>query len=153
MNDYPGAPEQFDINLREKTIKENEELLAKINSDSILKAPLVRGSVYFYINTYNEDNQSNEELIDDPTALDTAIKDLGIEIRHENKHHRWVAQAPQALKVLEIAKIYLKQKNKALSDDFGINAELKWRDSKEAESIIHLMRNKDDNDWNVKRYT
>ena len=152
MNDYPGAPEQFDINLREKTIKENEELLAKINSDSILKAPLVRGSVYFYINTYNEDNQSNEELIDDPTALDTAIKDLGIEIRHENKHHRWVAQAPQALKVLEIAKIYLKQKNKALSDDFGINAELKWRDDQGLENIVHLTQDRDSVAWQVTRY-
>ena len=88
MNDYPDVSKQFDFSLSEETIEESKELLAKIDSKSILKASIVKGSIYFYLNTRDDSNQSKEDLIDDPTALDAAIKDLGIEIKYENKHHR-----------------------------------------------------------------
>ena len=100
MNEQPGAPEQFGIRLREEMIEENKGLLAKIGSDSISEAAEIKGSIYFYTNTCVDGHQNKEELIDDPTALDAAIKNLTVEIKYEHKHHRWAAQLPQALKIL-----------------------------------------------------
>jgi hypothetical protein len=149
MNEQPGAPKS---RLSQETIEENKELLAKIGSDSILKAPAIKGSIYFYINTYNNGNQSKEELIDDPTALDAAIKNLAIEIKHENKHHRWVAQLPYTLIILEFAAARLRLKNNILPDNYGINAELKWRGDKDFEHIIHLTQSKGEYGWQVSRF-
>ena len=158
MKEQPGAPKQFSSHLGEETVEKNRELLAKIGSDSILKAPAIKGSIYFYINTYNNGNQSKEELIDDPTALDAAIKNLEIEIKYENQHHRWVAQLPQALKILEFAAEHLSLNNNILPDNIspdniGINAELKWRDEKDFENIIHLTQSKVNAEWQVSRFT
>ena len=47
MNEQPGTPEQFGSRLAEETILENKELLAKVGSNSILKAPAIKGSIYF----------------------------------------------------------------------------------------------------------
>ena len=152
MNEQPGAPKRFGSRLSQETIEENKELLAKIGSDSILKAPAIKGSIYFYINTYNNGNQSKEELIDDPTALDAAIKNLAIEIKHENKHHRWVAQLPYTLIILEFAAARLRLKNNILPDTYGINAELKWRGDKDFEHIIHLTQSKGEYGWQVSRF-
>ena len=152
MNEQPGAPKRFGSRLSQETIEENKELLAKIGSDSILKAPAIKGSIYFYINTYNNGNQSKEELIDDPTALDAAIKNLAIEIKHENKHHRWAAQLPYTLIILEFAAARLRQKNNILPDNYGINAELKWRGDKDFEHIIHLTQSKGEYGWQVSRF-
>jgi hypothetical protein len=152
MNEQPGAPKRFGSRLSQETIEENKDLLAKIGSDSILKAPAIKGSIYFYINTYNNGNQSKEELIDDPTALDAAIKNLAIEIKHENKHHRWVAQLSYTLIILEFAAARLRLKNNILPDNYGINAELKWRGDKDFEHIIHLTQSKGEYGWQVSRF-
>ena len=152
MNEQPGAPKRFGSRLSQETIEENKELLAKIGSDSILKAPAIKGSIYFYINTYNNGNQSKEELIDDPTALDAAIKNLAIEIKHENKHHRWVAQLSYTLIILEFAAARLRLNNNILPDNYGINAELKWRGDKDFEHIIHLTQSKGEYGWQVSRF-
>ena len=84
MKEQPGAPKQFSSHLGEETVEKNRELLAKIGSDSILKAPAIKGSIYFYINICSDVTQSKEELIDDPTALNAAIENLAIEIKYEN---------------------------------------------------------------------
>ena len=151
-NDHPEAPKPLGCHLSEETIENNKKLLSKIDSKSILLASEVKGSLYFYVYVHDADNQSKEELIDDPSALDFASNDLGIEIRNENKHHRWVAQAPQALKILEFATIYLKQKNYDSSSNFGVNVELKWQDEQDQEVIIHLSQSKDNAEWRVARY-
>jgi len=152
MNEQPGAPKQFGSRLSEETVEENRELLAKIGSDSILKAPAIKGSIYFYINICGDSTQSREKLIDDPTALNAAIKNLAIEIKYENKHHRWVSQPPQALKILEFAAEYLSLNNNITLDNIGINAELKWRDEKDFENIIHLAQSKSNAEWQVSRF-
>ena len=152
MNEQPGAPEQFGSRLDEETIEENRELLAKIGSASIAKAAKIKGSIYFFINTCVDGYQSKEELIDDPTALDAAIKYLAIEISYENKHHRWVAQLPHALKILEFAAAHLKLNNNISSDNLGINAELRWRDGKDFANIIHLTQSKGNTEWQVSRF-
>jgi len=152
MNEQPGAPKQFGSRLGEETVEENRELLAKIGSDSILKAPAIKGSIYFYINICYDGTQSKEELIDDPTALNAAIEHIAIEIKYENKHHRWVAQLPQALKILEFAAEYLSLNNNIMPDNIGINAELKWRDEKDFENIIHLTQSKGNAEWQVSRF-
>ncbi|MCP9907903.1 hypothetical protein KBY72_12070, partial [Cyanobium sp. BA5m-21] len=138
--------------LGEETVEENRELLAKIGSDSILKAPAIEGSIYFYINIFGDGTQRREELIDDPTALNAAIKNFAIEIKYENKHHRWVAQLPQALKILEFAAEHLSLNNNITPDNLGINAELKWRDEKDFENIIHLTQSKGNTEWQVSRF-
>ena len=130
----------------------NKQLLNKIDSESITRASSVKGSIYFYAVIPGENGIDKEELINDPTALDAAIKTLGIEIRHENKHHRWDAQLPQALKILEFAAMHLKQRNDALPGNTGINAELKWHDENDFENIIHLAQDKGKSDWQVARY-
>ena len=153
MKEQPGAPKQFSSHLGEETVEKNRELLAKIGSDSILKAPAIKGSIYFYINICSDVTQSKEELIDDPTALNAAIENLAIEIKYENQHHRWVAQLPQALKILEFAAEHLSLNNNILPDNIGINAELKWRDEKDFENIIHLTQSKVNAEWQVSRFT
>ncbi len=151
-NDHPEAPRPSGCQLSEETLKDNKKLLAKINSKSILLAPTVLGSLYFYIDARDADNPSKEELIDDPAALDSASNQLGIEIRKEAKHHRWVAQSPQALKILEFATRYLNQKNQQSSSCYGVNVELKWRDERDLETIIHLSQSKEQAEWRVTRY-
>ena len=152
MNEQPGSPKQFGSRLGEETVEENRELLAKIGSDSILKAPAIKGSIYFYINICGDSTQSKEELIDDPTALNAAIKNLAIEIKYENKHHRWVSQLPQVLKILEFAAEHLSLNSNITPDNLGINAELKWRDEKDFENIIHLTQSKGNAEWQVSRF-
>ena len=152
MNEQPGAPKQFGSRLGEETVEENRELLAKIGSDSILKAPAIKGSIYFYINICGDGTQSKEELIDDPTALNAAIEHIAIEIKYENKHHRWVSQLPHALKILEFAAEHLSLNNNITPDNIGINAELKWRDEKDFENIIHLTQSKGNAEWQVSRF-
>ena len=152
MNEQPGAPKQFGSRPGEETIEEHRELLTKIGSDSILKAPAIKGSIYFYINICGDGTQSKEELIDYPTALNAAIKNLAIEIKYENKHHRWVAQLPQALKILEFAAEHLSLNNNITPDNLGINVELKWRDEKDFENIIHLTQSKGNTEWQVSRF-
>ena len=151
MNEQPGSPKQFGSRLGEETVEENRELLAKIGSDSILKALAIKGSIYFYINICGDGTQSREELIDDPTALNAAIKNLAIEIKYENKHHRWVSRLPQALKLLEFAAEHLSLNNNITPDNLGINVELKWRDEKDFENIIHLTQSKGNTEWQVSR--
>ena len=81
-NDHPEVPKPLSYRLSEESIEENKKLLTQINSKSILLAPEVKGSLYFYIDSHDADNQSKEELIDDPSALDSVSNDLGIEIRN-----------------------------------------------------------------------
>ena len=152
MNEQPGAPEQLGSRLDEETIEENRELLGKIGSDSISEAAEIKGSIYFYANTYANDHQSKEELIEDPLALDAAIKNLAIEIKYEHKHHRWAAKLPHALKILEFAAARLKLNNNISPDNLGINAELRWRDGKDVENIIHLTQSKGNAEWQVSRF-
>ena len=152
-NDQADAPMPFGCRLSEETIEENKKLLAIIDSKSLLLAPAVKGSLYFYIDAHDADNPSKEELIDDPSALDSASNELGIEIRNENKHHRWVAQISQTLKILEFATINLSQKNYHSTSAFGVNVELKWQDERDQEIIIHLTQSKDQPGWQVTRYT
>ena len=152
MNEQPGAPKQFGSRLGEETVEKNRKLLAKIGSDSILKAPTIKGSTYFYINICGDGTQSKEELIDDPTALNAAIEHIAVEIKYENKHHRWVSRLPQALKILEFAAEHLSLNNNITPDNLGINAELKWRDEKDFENIIHLTQSKHNAEWQVSRF-
>ena len=151
-NDHPDAPNRFGIRSSAETIEANKELLAKIDSDSILKAPMLKGSIYFCIITCGDDGQSKEELINESTALGAAICDLGIEIKYENKHYRWAARAPQALKILEYAEAFLRESGDILPGNLGVNAELKWRDEKDFENIIHLTQSKENIGWLVTRY-
>jgi hypothetical protein len=152
MNEQPGAPERFGSRLDEETIEENRELLGKIGSDSISEAAEIKGSIYFHTNTCSDGQQNKEELIDAPTALDAAIKDLTIEIKYEHKHHRWAAQLPQALKILEFAAAHLRLNNNISPNNIGINAELRWRDEKDFEKIIHLTQSKGNDEWQVSRF-
>jgi hypothetical protein len=152
MNDHPDAATQFGCRLSEEMTEEDKELLDKIDSESILNASIVKGSLYFYIIALGDKNQSKEELIDDPAALAATAKDLGIEINYENKHHRWIAQASHALKILAFAATHLSLNGNTSPTIHGINTELKWRDEKGFENIIHLTRSKDNTDWQVTRY-
>lgn len=149
---HPDPLTRFDIDRSDEFTRENKELLVKINSESILKAPTVKGSIYFYVDTHNADNPDREELIDDPSALESVSNELGIEIRHESMHHRWTAKTFQALKILEFAVIYLQEKSNQSAGNFGINAEIKWEGEQGQESIIHIIRISGNADWEVKRY-
>jgi hypothetical protein len=151
-NEHADDPSQYGINFSDEATEVNMQLLAKIDSKSITRASSVKGSIYFYIGICGDDGINKEDLINDPTALDVAIKTLEIEIRHENKHHRWDAQLPHALKILEFAAIYLRQRNDASPVNTGINAELRWRDEKDFENIVHLAQDKARVDWRVTRY-
>ncbi len=152
-NDQADAPKPFGCHLSEEIIEENKKLLAKIDCKRILLSPAVKGSLYFYSDIHHADNPSKEDLIDDPSALDSVSSELGIEIRNEDKHHRWAAQISEALKILEYATTYLKRKGLNSSKTFGANVELKWRDEMDHETILHLSRTKDNSEWQVKRYT
>ena len=152
-NDQPDSPKQLGCHLSEETIEENKKLLAKIDCKSILLAPAVKGSLYFYSDAHDADNPSKEDLIDDPSALDSASNELGIEIRNEDKHHRWASQISEALKILEYATTYLKSKEHNSSSALGVNVELKWQDEQDLETILHLSRTKENTEWQVMRYT
>jgi hypothetical protein len=149
---HPDSSSQFDIDRSKELTRENKDLIAKIDGESILKAPIVKGSIYFYVDTHGDGDLGGEELIDDPCALDTLSKELGIEIRSESRHHRWTAKIPQALMIIEFAATHLRQLNDQSSVGFGVNAELKWQDDRDIENIIHLTQGKDNDDWEVKRY-
>ena len=151
-NQNVDALKQLGINFSDEASEVNKRLLAKIDSESITRVLSVKGSIYFYAVIRGDDGICKEGLINDPTALDAAIKTLGIEIRHENKHHRWDAQLAHALKILEFAAMHLKQHNDTSPGNTGINAELKWQDENDFENIIHLTQDKDKVDWHVTRY-
>jgi hypothetical protein len=148
----PDSSSQFDNDRSKELTREHIKLLAKIESESMLNAPMVKGSIYFYIDTHGDGDLNREELIDDPSALDPVSNELGIEIRYESKHHRWIANHPQVLKILEFAATHLMQLNNQSSANFGINAELKWQGEQDLENIIHLTQSKDNPEWQVKRY-
>ena len=152
-NEHTDAPKQAGIHFSDEATGVNKQLLDKIDSKSISNASSIKGSIYFYSDVASEDNLGKEELIHDPSALDAAINTLGIEIRHENKHHRWDAQLPHALKILEFASMHLRQHDATSTGHIGVNAELKWKDEKDLENIIHLTQNMDNGDWQVSRYT
>ena len=148
----PDTPQQYGIHFSDKETAKNNKLLAKIGIESIAKVFLVSGSIYFYSAILGDDGLGREVLIDDPAALGAAAGTLGIEIRQENKHHRWAARLPHAFKILEFAATHLNQNNNIVSGTIGVNAELKWRDDQDLESIIHLSQVKDSADWQVTRY-
>ena len=151
-NELTDGPKQAELQFSDAATDVNKQLLAKIASESLSGAPSIKGSIYFYLDAPGGDNLGKEELIDDPSALAAASETLGIEIRHESKHHRWEAQLPHALKILEFAAIYLRQRNDASSGNMGVNAELKWNDEQGLENIIHLTQGRDSVAWQVTRY-
>ena len=151
-NEHADGPKQAELQFSDAATDVNKQLLAKISSESLSRAPSIKGSIYFYLDAPGGDNPGKEELINDPSALAAASETLGIEIRHESKHHRWDAQLPHALKILEFAAIYLRQRNDASSGNMGVNAELKWNDEQGLENIIHLTQGRDSVAWQVTRY-
>ena len=151
-NEHADGPKQAGLQFSDAATDVNKQLLAMISSESLSRAPSIKGSIYFYLDAPGGDNLGKEELIDDPSALAAASETLDIEIRHENKHHRWDAQLPHALKILEFAAIYLRQRNDASSGNMGVNAELKWNDEQGLENIIHLTQGRDSVAWQVTRY-
>ena len=151
-NEHPDAPKQSAFHFSSEVTKANKQLLARIGSESISRAPSIKGSIYFYSGIPGDDSPGKEELINDPSALNSAIETLGIEIRYENKHHRWDAQLLHALKILEFAAMHLRQHSNASPGSIGVNAELKWQDEKDLENIIHLTQSMDNCDWQVSRY-
>ena len=152
MNDHSEASKEFGLHLGAETIAEHKKLLAKINSESLINASAVKGSIYFYTNIRCKSGLNREELVDSSTALDAASKDLEIEIRYENKHHRWIAEISYTLRILEFATISLNQNINTSPEKAGINAELRWRDKEDFENIIHLAKYKGDIDWQFTRY-
>ena len=151
-NEHADGPKQAELQFSDAATDVNKQLLAKISSESLSRAPSIKGSIYFYLDAPGGDNLGKEELIDDPSALAAASETLDIEIRHENKHHRWDAQLPHALKILEFAAIYLRRQNDASPGNVGVNAELKWEDEQGFENIIHLTQDKASVAWQVTRY-
>ena len=151
-NEPTDVPKQAGIQFTDAATDVNKQLLAKIGSESLSRAPSIKGSIYFYLDTPGDGNPAKEELINDPSALAAAHETLGIEIRHENKHHRWEAQLPHALKILEFAAIHLRRHNEASPGHMGVNAELKWKDEQGFENIIHLTQGRDSVAWQVARY-
>ena len=133
-------------------IQQYKNLFADIDCLSIFKAPITKGSIYFYTNTCKDDGLSKEELIDDPSGLETASSCTGIEINYQNKHHRWIAKLPQSLIILEYATTYLNFKNVSSLGNNGVNAELKWFDEQDQEVIVHLSKNNSDINWRAARY-
>ena len=151
-NEPTDGPKQAGIQFTDAATDVNKQLLARIGSESLLRTPSIKGSIYFYLDTPGDGNPAKEELINDPSALAAAHETLGIEIRHENKHHRWEAQLPHALKILEFAAIYLRRHNDASPGTMGVNAELKWIDEQGLDNIIHLTQGKGCVAWQVTRY-
>ena len=151
-NELTDGPKQAGLQFSDAATDVNKQLLAKISSESLSRAPSIKGSIYFYSDTPCGDNSGKEELINDPSALAAASETLDIEIRHENKHHRWDAQLPHALKILEFAAMHLRRHNDASPGPMGVNAELKWSDEQGFENIIHLAQGRDNVAWQVTRY-
>ena len=151
-SEHTNAPIQFGIHFSDEATAVNKQLLAAIDSESISESPSIKGSLYVYSVIPGDDNLGEEELIDDPWALDAALGVLDVEIRYESKHHRWDAQLPHALKILEFATIYLRKNGAMMPGNAGVNAELRWLDEKDLETIIHLTQAKDSADWRVSRY-
>ena len=151
-NEHADGPKQAELQFSDAATDVNKQLLAKISSESLSRAPSIKGSIYFYLDAPGGDNPGKEELINDPSALAAASEILGIEIRHESKHHRWDAQLPHALKILEFAAMHLRRHNDASPGPMGVNAELKWSDEQGFENIIHLAQGRDNVAWQVTRY-
>ena len=142
-------PEDLDSS---NMIQQYKNLFADIDCLSIFKAPIIKGSIYFYTNTCKDDGLSKEELIDDPTGLEAASSCTGIEINSQDKHHRWIANLPQSLIILEYAIMYINGGNISSHGNNGVNAELKWFDEQDQEVIVHLSRNKNNINWHAARY-
>ena len=152
-NEHADGPKQAELHFSDAATDVNKQLLAKIASESLSGAPSIKGSIYFYSYAPGGANPGKEELINDPSALAAASETLGIEIRHESKHHRWEAQLPHALKILEFAAIHLRRQNDASPGHIGVNAELKWNDEQGLENIIHLTQGRASVAWQVTRYS
>ena len=133
-------------------IQQYRNLFASIGCLSIFNAPIVKGSIYFYTYTRKDNGLSEEELIDDQSVLDAASSCTGIEIKYQDKHHRWIAKLPQSLIILEYATKYINISNTSSLGSIGVNAELKWFDEQDQEVIVHLSRNQDDINWQAARY-
>jgi len=133
-------------------VQEYKNLFADIDCLSVFKVSIVKGSIYFYTNTCKDDGLSKEELIDDPSGLEAASSCTGIEIKYQDKHHRWIAKLPQSLIILEYAVKYINISNTSSLGSIGVNAELKWFDEQDQEGIVHLSRNQDDINWQAARY-
>jgi len=144
--DYPEGLDSSNM------IQQYKNLFADIDCLSILKAPIIKGSIYFCIYTCKDDELSKEELTDDPSGLEAASSCTGIEINYQNKHHRWIAKLPQSLLILEYATTHLNFKNVSSPGNNGVNAELKWFDEQDQEVIVHLSKNNSDINWRAARY-
>ena len=144
--DYPEGLDSSNM------IQQYKNLFADIDCLSILKAPIIKGSIYFCIYTCKDDGLSKEELIDDPSGLEAAISCTGIDINYQDKHHRWIAKLPQSFLILEYATTYLNFKNVSSPGNNGVNAELKWFDEQDQEVIVHLSKNNSDINWRAARY-
>ena len=144
--DYPEGLDSSNM------IQQYKNLFADIDCLSIFKAPIIKGSIYFGIYTCKDDGFSKEELTDDPSGLEAAISCTGIDINYHNKHHRWIANLLQSLIILEYAIMYINARNISSPGNNGVNAELKWFDEQDQEVIVHLSRNKDNNNWQTARY-
>jgi hypothetical protein len=53
---------------------------------------------------------------------------------------------------LEFAAAHLRLNNNISLENIGINAELRWRDEKDFENIIHLTQSKGNAEWQVSRF-
>ncbi len=144
--DYPEALDSSNM------IQQYKNLFADIDCLSVFKASILKGSIYFCIYTCKEDGLSKEELTDDPSGMIAAISCTGIDINYKDKHHRWTAKLPQSLIILEYATTYLNFKNVSSPGNNGVNAELRWFDEQDQEVIVHLLRNKDNINWQAARY-
>ena len=144
--DYPEGLDSSNM------IQQYKNLFADIDCLSILKAPIIKGSIYFCIYTCKDDELSKEELTDDPSGLEAASSCTGIEINYQNKHHRWIAKLPQSLLILEYATTHLNFKNTSSLGNNGVDAELKWFDELDQEVIVHLSKNKFNINWHAARY-
>jgi hypothetical protein len=151
-SEHTEAPMQSGIHFSDEATAANKQLLATIDSESISKSSSIKGSLYFYSVILGDDNLDKEELINDPGALDAAVSVLQVQIRHESKHHRWDAQLPHALKILEFAAMCLRKYSEITPGNVGANVELRWRDEKDLETIVHLVKDRDDVGWQVTRY-
>jgi hypothetical protein len=133
-------------------IHQYRNIFASIDCLSIFNAHTVKGSIYFYTYTCKDNGLSEEELIDDQSGLEAASSCTGIEIKYQDKHHRWIAKPPQSLIILEYATKYINIRNTTSVGSNGVNAELKWFDEQAQEVIVHLSRNQDNINWQAARY-
>ncbi len=133
-------------------IHQYRNIFASIDCLSIFNAHTVKGSIYFYTYTCKDNGLSEEELIDDQSGLEAASSCTGIEIKYQDKHHRWITKPPQSLIILEYATKYINIRNTTSVGSNGVNAELKWFDEQAQEVIVHLSRNQDNINWQAARY-